>query len=283
MTLYVIDLFCGAGGFSFGASQADNTHVAVAVDAWDKALKVHQDNHPNTIHLNMELGKNIKKTTELILSHLPRLKKGDKVHVHASPPCQQLSIVNQNKNEEVGLKIVLWTLKFVQQSCFDSYTIEQVNNKHVRDLYTRHKIPFILCDFSRLGVCQSRRRLIASHHPTLLKELSSLNIPFKPFHKILGKSVKAISQSFKDKETIRNYDPKEPYYTVVSGVNRYIIYFKHDKSMKLSVDVAKKLQGFPNKYFDMLSNNTDMGKMIANAVPCQVGYVVCMLLLSNQL
>lgn len=279
MTLYVIDLFCGAGGFSFGASQADNTHVAVAVDAWDKALKVHQDNHPNTIHLNMELGKNIKKTTELILSHLPKLKKGDKVHVHASPPCQQLSVVNKNKNEEVGLKMVLWTLKFVQQSCFDSYTIEQVNNKHVRDLYTRHKIPFILCDFSKLGVCQSRRRLIASHHPTLLKELSSLNIPFKPLHKILGKPIQKTSLQFQNNETIRKYNPNEPFYTILTGIDKYNIFLTNTKSIKLSLEVAQTLQGFPVTYFDTCdTTKRNRLKMIGNAVPCQVGYIICIIL-----
>lgn len=277
MTLYVIDLFCGAGGFSFGASQADNTRVAIAVDSWDKALKVHQNNHPNTIHLNMELGKNVKKTTEYILSHLPKLKKGDKVHVHASPPCQQLSIINQKKNEEHGLKMVLWTLKFVQQPCFDSYTIEQVNNKHVRDLYNKHEISFILCDFSKLGVCQSRRRLIASNKPSLLEQLSSLNIPFKPLHKILGKPIEAISQSFNGKETIRKYNPKEPYYTIVSCQHMYNIYLKDENCIKLPLNVSQTLQGFPNKYFDKHSI-ADLKVMIGNAVPCQVGYVICMVL-----
>ena len=106
------------------------------------------------------------------------MKKNDKVHVHASPPCQQLSIANTQKNEEDGLKMVKWTLRFVQQPCFNSYTIEQVNNKHVRDLYTKLKVPFILCDFSKLGVCQSRRRLIASNNNTLLDMLHNVDIPF---------------------------------------------------------------------------------------------------------
>jgi site-specific DNA-cytosine methylase len=279
MTLYVIDLFCGAGGFSFGASQADNTHVAVAVDAWDKALKVHQDNHPNTIHLNMELGKNIKKTTQLILSHLPKLKKGDKVHVHASPPCQQLSIVNKNKNEELGLKMVLWTLKFVQQSCFDSYTIEQVNNKHVRDLYTNHKIPFILCDFSKLGVCQSRRRLIASNKSSLLEQLSRLNIPFKPLHKILGKPILKTSLQFQNNETIRKYNPNEPFYTILTGIDKYNIFLTNEKSIKLPLEVAQTLQGFPAKYFDTCDiTKKNRLKMIGNAVPCQIGYIICIIL-----
>lgn len=279
MTLYVIDLFCGAGGFSFGASQADNTHVAIAVDSWDKALKVHQDNHPNTIHLNMELGKNIKKTTEYILSHLPKLKKGDKVHVHASPPCQQLSVVNKNKNEELGLKMVLWTLKFVQQSCFDSYTIEQVNNKHVRDLYNKHKISFILCDFSKLGVCQSRRRLIASNNSSLLEKLSSLNIPFKPLHKILGKSISKTSLQFQNNETIRKYNPNEPFYTILTGIDKYNIFLTNENSIKLPLEIAQTLQGFPAKYFDTCdTTKKNRLKMIGNAVPCQIGYIICIVL-----
>jgi len=281
MTLYIIDLFCGAGGFSFGASQA-GAQVAVAVDSWNKALQVHQNNHPKTVHLNMNLGGNIKKTTELILSKLPKLKKGDKVHVHASPPCQQLSIVNTKKNEEDGLKMVKWTIKFVKQECFDSYTIEQVNNKHVRDLYTRLKVPFILCDFSKLGVCQSRRRLIASNNLALLETLSELDIPFTPFHKILGKPISKLSQSFNKKETIRDYNPKEPYYTIVCRYYMYFIYLENGDVINLTKEIAQKLQGFPTKYFSQKKNSISQDciyKMIGNAVPCQVGYVICTILI----
>ena len=72
--MYVIDLFCGAGGFSYGASQS-GANIAIVIDTWEDALQVHKDNHSKTIHLNMQLGGNIKKMTEYILSYLPKLKK----------------------------------------------------------------------------------------------------------------------------------------------------------------------------------------------------------------
>jgi site-specific DNA-cytosine methylase len=226
----------------------------------------------------MELGGNIKKITESILSHLPKLKKNDKVHVHASPPCQQLSIANTKKNEEDGLKMVKWVIKFVRQLYFDSYTIEQVNNKHVRDLYTKLKVPFILCDFSKLGVCQSRRRLIASDNLTLLERLYNTNIPFTPFHKILRKSISKLSQSFNKKETIRDYNPKEPYYTVICQQHRYIIYLKNNTRLILSPEISKTLQGFPQNYFKTNTSKQEISTMIGNAVPCQVGFVICTIL-----
>lgn len=280
MVLYIIDLFCGAGGFSFGASQA-GANIAVAVDSWDKALQVHQANHPKTIHLNMELGGNIKKTTELILSKLPPMKKNDKIHIHASPPCQQLSNINQRRNEEDGLKMVKWTIKFVQQSCFNSYTIEQVNNKHVRDLYNKLNVPFIVCDFSKLGVCQSRCRLIASDCSSLLEKLASIDIPFEPLHKIVGQPIEYISRQFGNIEYKKLYDKNFPYYTIISSFDHYKIYCKNNV-YELDTNIAAKLQGFSNDYFNTSAvAKQKLKQMIANAVPTQVGFIIIYILLDK--
>lgn len=45
----VIDLFCGAGGFSEGFKQA-GFQVVLAVDLWETALKSHLLNHPECEH-----------------------------------------------------------------------------------------------------------------------------------------------------------------------------------------------------------------------------------------
>jgi site-specific DNA-cytosine methylase len=281
MTLYIIDLFCGAGGFSFGASQA-GAKIAIAVDSWDIAIDVHKHNHPDTIHLNIELGGNVKKTTEFILSHLPLMKKNDKIHIHASPPCQQLSNINTRRNEEDGLKMVKWVVKFCEQSCFDSYTIEQVNNKHVRDLYTKLKIPFIVCDFSKLGVCQSRCRLIASNHSSLLEKLKVIDIPFEPLHKIIGKPIEHISYMYNNIEYKKLYDTKSPFYTTISSFQHYKIYCKNN-IYELDINIASKLQGFPNYYFNTTKfvPKQKLKQMIANAVPTQVGFIIVYILLDK--
>lgn len=276
MVLYIIDLFCGAGGFSFGASHVKNAKVAIAIDMWQKALDVHEKNHPNTIHLNYPLGGSIKKTTQEILKHLPPLKKGDKVHVHASPPCQQLSKANPKRNEDDGLSMVKWTVKMCQQACFDSFTIEQVNNKCVKELYTKLKVPFIECDFSKLGVCQSRRRLIASNNTRMLDELEKVDIPFTPLHKLVGKKVEYTSYIYNSIEHKKKYDPEKPYYTIVKEFRQYKVYTK-DKEYIIDIPIASKLQGFPSHYFDSVTK-CDTRQMIANAVPTQVGYVIISLL-----
>ena len=48
-------LYCCAGGFSTGATQAGHT-VKLAVDNSEEALACHTDNHPKTEHLLLELG-----------------------------------------------------------------------------------------------------------------------------------------------------------------------------------------------------------------------------------
>ncbi len=279
MVLYVIDLFCGAGGFSTGAKQA-GANIAIAIDTWDIALDVHKHNHPTTKHLNIELGGNVKKTTDFILSHLPPMKKNDRIHIHASPPCQQLSTINTRRNEEDGLKMVKWAVKFCEQSCFDSYTIEQVNNKHVRDLYTKLKIPFIVCDFSKLGVCQSRCRLIASNHSSLLEKLKVIEIPFEPLHKIIGKPIEYISRIFGDTEYKKKYDKTLPYYTVISSIYKYKFYCKNNTEY-LHPNIMSKLQGFQDNYFNNSISQRDLCQMIANAVPTQVGFIIVYILLDK--
>jgi DNA (cytosine-5)-methyltransferase 1 len=52
--LTAIDLFAGAGGFSTGAAMA-GVHVAWAANHWQRAVDVHTDNHPATMHACQDL------------------------------------------------------------------------------------------------------------------------------------------------------------------------------------------------------------------------------------
>jgi site-specific DNA-cytosine methylase len=89
--------------------------------------------------------------------------------------------------------------------------------------------------------------------------------------------IKATSYTFNDKETIKDYNPKEPYYTIVSRQSMYNIYLKNETCIKLPLNISQILQGFPKKYFDKATIK-DKSIMIGNAVPCQVGYVICRIL-----
>ena len=49
MTATVTDLFCGAGGSSLGAARA-GASIRIAADHWERAIDVHQANHPDADH-----------------------------------------------------------------------------------------------------------------------------------------------------------------------------------------------------------------------------------------
>ena len=46
----------------------------------------------------------------------------------------------------------------------------------------------------------------------------------------------------------------------------------------ITIPIASKLQGFPENYFNTVKGYQNTCKMIGNAVPTQVGYVIATLL-----
>src|SRR3989338_9614250 len=109
--MLVVDLFCGCGGVSTGASRAGHK-VVLAVDCWDTALEVHELNYPDTVHINYTLGGDLRACKALIMKHLPR---GARWHLHGSPPCQKLSIANRTKGDvDGGMDLVEWYLQLVK-------------------------------------------------------------------------------------------------------------------------------------------------------------------------
>lgn len=104
MKTRVIDLFCGAGGFSTGATAVTNVELVLAVDndtAYGRAaLARHAVHHPNATHLALELGP--KTEIRLVKAIAKSLGAKDRrysghVHLHGSPPCQDFSVANMTK------------------------------------------------------------------------------------------------------------------------------------------------------------------------------------------
>jgi len=136
---YVIDLFCGIGGFSCGTHMA-GAKVLACFDMWEKALAIHYHNYPETDHFLIPLGGDIKLFSKQLQNYL-NIKGVQKqnVHIHASPPCQSFTGMNSHYKVEVKdrtddkINLFYWTLEFMKTFDTPTWSIEQVPNalKHL--------------------------------------------------------------------------------------------------------------------------------------------------------
>jgi site-specific DNA-cytosine methylase len=263
--LYVIDLFCGAGGFSEGAKQAGAT-VVLAVDCWKDAIDVHNANHPECEHWCEELGGNVGEFAGRVRSLIDmRVPPGGRVHIHASPPCQNLSSANHKRKEDTGLFLVTWTLQVIHALSPDTHTLEQVLSPTIKS-YCEHMISRVY-DTSNHGISQTRRRIICGFCPILhsSRPASLRDILIQCDADFLQGDLQTNGRLV-DKEhkryTTRGLD--ETGYTVTGC---FPVLFNNGRMRRLPNIVCATMQSFPPDYIFFASTKNAVRKMIANAVP----------------
>ena len=163
-----VDLFCGIGGASQGATDAGLV-VLLAVDSCERLLGLHAKNHPSATHV----------CTALPTSRGVELPNHGDWHLHGSPPCTTLSKVSSNATDEdinLGLDLVKWYLEFALKSDATTWSMEQVAmpivKAVVKGVMHSHpgKLDYCIVDCFNLGVPQHRKRLIAGT-PCLIRKL----------------------------------------------------------------------------------------------------------------
>ena len=176
-------LYCCAGGFSTGATQAGHT-VKLAVDNSEEALACHTDNHPKTEHLLLELGDATHST--LIAKLPPPATRETPWHLHGSPPCQLLSKAHgmgarQDRWGE-AMANVAYFLRVVRQTQPSGWTMEEVANPTLLEYFDEQRraepdlIDYDVFDMYQYGVCQTRKRFIAGS-PRLIRRLRDYRDP----------------------------------------------------------------------------------------------------------
>lgn len=139
-TLRVIDLFCGAGGFSEGFEQA-GFEVVFAVDKWQPAVTTHHKNHPTARTILDDVER---------IAYLPDKEFNDLVPdaeiIIGSPPCVDFS--NSNKSgkadKSLGIRLIKSFLrvvarkKYKENSVLKYWILENVANakKYVKEYYS---------------------------------------------------------------------------------------------------------------------------------------------------
>lgn len=273
--LYVIDLFCGCGGFSEGARQA-GANVILAVDNWKEALDVHQINHPHTTHWNIDLGGDIKyfseKVNNFIMENTPA---NSKIHLHMSPPCQQFSSINHKRNIFTGMKLVEWCLELKDLVKVNTWTIEQVVNPVLIQKFSNIQCKVV--KFKDYGIPSTRKRLIVGnlnwekiylYKKESVENLSSIIKKFQfetdGFNKQTSGTFRNGLYTYKDIDSIS--------YTVTSNFPKL---FKscENKSKTLPINILAYIQTFPLNYiFDKKLGISR--KMIGNSVPPEMSRIL---------
>lgn len=167
-TFHILDLFCGAGGFSYGMHRNKHFKTAVAVDFNEKAAETFKKNMPDTEVIVGDI------TDQRIKQETIRIAKEKNVNmIIGGPPCQGFSM----KGKKLGLDdsrnyLFREYLNLVEELQPEVFVIENVKSllntaggwfreeilKYIHEL--GYKVQYGVLNAKRFGVPQARERAI---------------------------------------------------------------------------------------------------------------------------
>lgn len=150
MTLRVLDLFCGAGGASWGLHQA-GLKVVLGVDCWSVALETHKANLPDCEVMEADLG-----TLDPLT--LPKVDV-----VWGSPPCPNFSVANKKRDPKAGMVLVNRFLEIVDTLRPRFWVMENV--PPVLDYLKIQGVRSAVLNAADYGTPQIRRRAFVGRYP----------------------------------------------------------------------------------------------------------------------
>lgn len=162
--LKIVDLFCGAGGFSLGFEREGFDSI-LAIDKWNDAVLTYNHNREDKCALNID----IHDYTNEMLDELA--KKNKVVGIIGGPPCQGFSMVGKRESGDERNSLYLEYVRFVNQLKPAFFILENVKGllsleKGVfrDDIIERfsklgYNVTFKLLRASDYGVPQSRERV----------------------------------------------------------------------------------------------------------------------------
>ena len=151
----IIDLFCGAGGFSLGFERAGFESI-LAIDFWEDAILTYNHNRENKCGLHIDINDydndRIKKL----------LKEKEICGIIGGPPCQGFSIVGKREEGDERNSLYLQYVRFVKNVKPHFFILE-----NVKGLLSMEKGKYredIIKRFSNLGYNVSYKVLLASDY-----------------------------------------------------------------------------------------------------------------------
>ena len=150
---YMIDLFSGCGGLSFGFEQA-GFECIVGVDFDKPALETFKYNHPNASAIHLDLSKE-----ESITEIISKIDNRKINLIVAGPPCQGFSL-SGNRDETDKRNILFYSVFKLAASIKPKYIVIE-NVPGIATLYKGKAREAVLEEFERLGYTCSEKILYA--------------------------------------------------------------------------------------------------------------------------
>ena len=154
-----LDLFCGAGGFSYGFSRfADDTHLAIDLDS--SALETYKLNYPKAQVLQTDIH-------ELHSLQIEEMLGGPPDIIIASPPCEEFSKANPTSKRpaaeriygEGTARLLIDTIRIIGDLSPRVFLIE-----NVAAVLHAGGDRIILREFERVGIDTLFFNMIRAHH-----------------------------------------------------------------------------------------------------------------------
>ena len=158
----VLDLFCGAGGFSEGFRQA-GAEIVAGIDNDSKALETYDFNFPNSVNLDYDLSSNDIPPDLSLINNVDVVTGG--------PPCQGFSIAGHRNTDDPRNKLFQSYVRILDAFKPSFVIIENVPNImsmgggiYVEGITSSLKscgynVEIYKIDCSEFGVPQSRKRV----------------------------------------------------------------------------------------------------------------------------
>ena len=160
----IIDLFCGAGGFSLGFEMAGFESV-LAIDKWDQAIETFNHNRSGDPAVSIDIHDfTDERIAELLSAH-------EITGIIGGPPCQGFSMVGTRDAKDARNSLYLQYVRFVEQVKPDFFILENVKGLLTlkggffkRDILNRfgklgYNVSWSILKASDYGVPQNRERV----------------------------------------------------------------------------------------------------------------------------
>ena len=226
----IIDLFCGAGGFSLGFEREGFVSI-LAIDKWNDAVLTYNHNRTEKVALNIDIHDY---TDEMIKKLI-----GDNgvCGVIGGPPCQGFSMVGKRETGDERNSLYLEYVRFVKVSKPLFFILENVKGllsmeggRYTEDIINRfsqlgYNVTYKLLRASDYGVPQSRERVFFIG---LRKDVFKKK--FFDFDRLVTLPMVSTSDALSDLPSLDNHEnkyayacePKNDFQKIMRGNCQYI-------------------------------------------------------------